>query len=153
MFERKSSGKVIYDPWRGDMKRRTNGWCVLDVDREITRYYREWLRVERHIRLQPPSWDAHISIVRGERLHPSKVHLWKKYHDKTIEFTYGHPGDYYDVRSRLQDRRDESGQFFIVNIESPQLMDIRQELGLPTNWHLHLTFGRIYEYEARKPKR
>lgn len=153
MFDRKSSGKVIYDPWRGDMKRRTNGWCVLDVDREITRYYREWLRIERHIHLQPPSWDAHISIVRGERIHPSKAHLWKKYHDKTIEFTYGHPGDYYEVRSQLQDRRDESGQFFIVNIESPQLMDIRRALGLPTNWHLHLTFGRIYEYEARKPKR
>ena len=71
----------------------------------------------------------------------------------TSEFTYGHPGDFYVTESQLKDRQDESGQFFIVNIDSPQLLDIRRELELPTNWNLHLTFGRIYEYEAKKPKR
>jgi hypothetical protein len=153
MFEHKTVGKLVYDPYRADMKRRTEGWCILEVDREITRYYRERLRSELHLHLQPPSWDAHVSVVRGERLATDKRHLWKKYANKRIEIAYSLPGEYYEGRSHLKDKQVDGGRFFIVNIKSQELMDIRHELGLPTNWSLHLTFGRIYEYEARAPKR
>jgi hypothetical protein len=154
MADFKTTAVLRYDPWRGDMKNRTVGWCIADVDREITRYYREWLRRELHIHLAPPSWDAHVSVVRGERLRPDVQHLWKKYDGMKVDVIYPSPGEFYNVNSKLTDRAAvESGQFFIVNVDAPKLLDIRRELRLPTNWHLHLTFGRIYEYEARKPKR
>lgn len=147
-------GTIRYDPWRGDMKHRTVGWCIADVDREITRYYREWLRRERHIHLAHPSWDAHISVVRGERLRPQVQHLWKKYDGMKVEVFYPSPGEFYDADSKLSARASvENGHYYIVNVDAPELLNIRRELELPTDWHLHLTFGRIYEYEARKPKR
>jgi hypothetical protein len=153
MFVHESSGIITYDPWRGDMKNRTTNWCVVNVDKEITRYYREWLRSEKHIHLQPPSWDAHISIVRGERIRPDKAHLWKKYDGKRITFRYEHVADYRtDVSGRF-DKQGDGGLFYFVDVSSPELVEIRRELGLPSHWSHHLTFGRTYVYDARKPKR
>lgn len=148
----RGSGTIIYDPFRGDMKRRTNGWCVVEVDTEITRYYRWWLQYERHIHLQPPAWDAHISIVRGEKLSPQVQHLWRKYHGTKARFTYSHVGRYAELRSGLPGSPD-NGTYYVVEVECPMLNTIRDELGLVTGWTFHLTVGRTYEFEARKPKR
>jgi len=147
-----SSGTIIYDPYRGDMKRRTNGWCVIDVDKEITRYYRWWLQYQYHIRLQPPSWDAHISVVRGEKIDPQYRNSWKKYHGKKINFVYRHVGEIKMTRSGLSDSPDD-GIYYYINVDCPTFDDIRNELGLRTGWSFHLTVGRTYEYIARKPKR
>lgn len=141
------SGVITYDPYRGDMKQRTMGWCVVNVDREITRYYRWWLQREKHIHLVPPSWDAHISIVRGERLRSSVEHFWKKYQGKKVDFQYQH-GEYHcanDVKN--------GGMYYWVDVECPMFSEIRKELNLPVGWKFHITIGRTYEYEARKPKR
>ena len=76
-----STAKIVYDPRRPGMKRRTEWWCIATVDREITRYYREWIKRERlnlHDIVHPgdrqtverfvqPAWDAHISVIRGEK--------------------------------------------------------------------------------------
>jgi hypothetical protein len=153
MFVHESSGIITYDPWRGDMKTRTTNWCIVTVDKEITRYYREWLRFEQHIHLQPPSWDAHISVVRGERLRSDKAQLWKKYHGKRVNFRYEHVGAYRTETSGRQEKQDDRGLFYFVEVNSPELLEIRREMGLPSHWNHHLTFGRTYEYEARRPKR
>jgi hypothetical protein len=148
----KGSGVIVYDPFRGPMKRRTENWCVIDLDREITRYYRWWIKYEKHILLQRPSWDAHISIVRGEKIKPEVQHLWKKYHQQRVEFFYRHVGDYQIVRSGLTDSPDD-GNYFIVEVQCDIIDKIRNELQLKTGWFHHLTFGRTYEYQARQPKR
>jgi hypothetical protein len=146
------SGTIVYDPYRGAMKKRTNGWCVVEVDKEITRYLRWWMRYEKHIYLQPPSWDAHISIVRGERLDPSVQQLWKKYHRQGVNFVYEHINNYRTARSGFGESAD-NGVYYWVDVECPLMDSIRRELGLRQGWKFHLTFGRTYEYEARKPKR
>lgn len=136
-----SSGKVIYDPKRNGMKRRTEWWCVMDVDREITRYLRWWAKKELWIDMCEPSWNAHISIIRGEKPKPRLMHLWKKYQNEKFNFEFDlnlrHSGDTTDG--------DRPGHFWFVNVECPELIDIRKELELPYNWKLHLTFGRQYE--------
>ncbi len=148
------TGKIIYDPARPGMNRRVDGWCVAIVDREITRYFRWW--VKKHITnpldisvqgslkkypfvpLHPPSWDAHISIVRGEknRLTLDKKYLWKKYHKQIMEFKY-------DLRVHQAPGKPD---FWMIEVDAPEMLNIRREMGLRTTWPLHLTIGRTYVF-------
>jgi len=131
-------GRIKYDPPRADMKHRTTWWAIAEVDREITRYYRWWLQYEKHIILQKPAWDAHISIVRGENGCAQFPHLWKKYQDKRVEFQYD-PSDLKCVRDNKQ-----PGEFYWINVICPFFSDMRNELGLPVGWRFHITIGRTY---------
>lgn len=148
----KGTGIIKYDPPRPGMARRTQGWCVALVDREITRYFRWFvnknvinplgidvqgsLKKYPFVPLHQPAWDAHISILRGEghRLPQNMRGLWGKYEGMKMDF-------YYDMSVH---RAGKKPDFWIVNVHSPDMMDIRQELRLPTNWPLHLTIGRTY---------
>lgn len=127
-----STAKIVYDPYRGSMKRRTSWWCIAEVDKEITRYYRYWLKKELHIHsLIEPAWDAHISVIRGEEPKPELKHLWKKYHGKTVEFKYEH--------NPMRSKRDD---YWTIKVYCPFLLDIRKELERPSNWPLHLSIGK-----------
>jgi len=126
-----SIGKIIYDPYRDGMKNRTHWWAVVNVDTEITRYYRWWVMNRYLLKLHSPSWDAHISVIRGEKPPPHLTHLWKKYHNQSIEFKYSHI-----VR--------QSGDYWFVEVDSPHLIEIRKEFELPSSWKLHLTVGRTW---------
>ena len=129
-----SYGIVKYDPPRPGMKRRTDWWAILMVDREITRYYRWWVKKRFWIDLDQPSWDAHISIVRGEKPRPGKTELWKKYQNEKISFRYSH--EVKQVKNKPE--------FWFVEVEAPRLLEIRREFGLPADWPLHLTIGRTH---------
>ena len=133
-------GKIIYDPYRGGMKSRW--WAVVSVDRELTRYYRWWLTRELHLkRLFAPSWDAHVSIVRGEEPDDPLKTLWSQYHLQTVEFHYNpvvrQAGD-------TTGETDEKGHFWFVDVYCPKLLQIREELGLRTRYKFHLTVGKVY---------
>jgi len=133
------TGKIVYDPFRGKMKKRTAWWCVLEVDKEITRYYRWWIEKELHIHsLVQPAWDAHISIIRGEEPADNLKHLWKKYHGQKVEFKYGH------VPERIEEKpnRKSTDIVWAIKVRSPFLLSIRDELGRPSDWGLHLTVGK-----------
>lgn len=151
----KGTGFIQYDPPRPGMQHRTNWWCVINLNKEITRYYRWWLSYQKHIHLQPPSWDAHISIVRGEKPRPEFIEVWKKYQGKKVEFTYHHGLIRVDKSHRTDARAKNAvgGEYHFIDVECPQLDEIRNELGLITGFNYHFTVGRTYEYEARKPKR
>lgn len=132
------SGTIIYDPHRGDMQRRTDWWCIVQVDREITRYYRWWLQKEKHIILQQPAWDAHISVIRGEYACADSPKLWKKYDKRRIEFRYEHGN------LRCEADKKNGGHYYWIDVECPMLSRIRAELGLPVGWKFHITIGRTY---------
>ena len=135
-------GKVIYDPYRGAMKRKTRWWAVASVDREITRYYRWWLQRELHLkRLFAPAWDAHISIVRGEEPRDELKNLWGRLHEWKVPFEYSH-----NVRQAgdTTGQIGEKGHFWFVDVWCPAFLEIRDELGLKTHYKFHLTVGRIY---------
>lgn len=138
----KATGKIIYDPYRGGMKSKTQWWVVVPVDREITRYYRWWLTRELHLkRLFAPAWDAHVSIVRGEEPHDSLKGLWRQRHGQKIIFEYSpivrQAGD-------TTGQTAEKGHHWFVDVWSQDMLDIREELGLRTHYKFHLTVGRIY---------
>ena len=127
-----TTGTIRYDPHRGGMKRRTKWWAIIQVDREITRYYR-WLVMREywaHTAIHPdwlkqPSWNAHVSIVRGEEPRGALKDKWKYLDGKKVTLAYEHNPRY--------------------NVYCPEIIEIRRELGLKTFYKSHLTFGRIYK--------
>lgn len=132
------TGKIVYDPYRGNLKKKKHWWCVVEVDREITRYYRWWIQSQLHISgLCQPSWDAHISVLRGEKPREDLMHLWKKYNGQSITFRYKHDPHF------IKDR-ESTGFYWMVDVDCPQLINIRKELQRPSNWQLHLTVGRTW---------
>lgn len=145
-------GTIVYDPHRGSMRKRTDWWCIVEVDREITRYYRWWID-KLFVNplgfdkggLKQPSWDAHISVIRGERPPPDKMHLWKKYHGKKVTFNYL-PVEKFTI-GHNKGVGEASGKFYIVNVECPELVEIRKEFGFKFDWKLHITFGRTYDIQ------
>lgn len=135
-----TTGRIVYDPDRKGMKRRTQWWCVLDTDNEITRYYRWWVKKELHVDLKMPSWGGHVSIIRGEKPPKHLDHLWKKYHNKRVKIRY---------RPWVRQSGDTTGgdrpsHFWFLEVDAPFLIDIRKEFGFPHNWKLHMTIGRTY---------
>ncbi len=144
----KGSGQIIYDPYRGNMKKRTNGWCVINLDDDIARYYRWWLEYQYHIRLQSPAWGAHVSVIRGEHIQDDKKFLWKKYHKQTVELEYEH-GNIQVYRSGRTDDDMVLGDYHVISVKCPTIDLIRQELGLKVFDNYHLTIGRDYEYVSR----
>lgn len=135
------TGRVIYDPRRPGMKRRTEGWCVANIDDELARYYRWWVMKRYWIELCKPSWGAHISIVRGERVRPKFQHNWKLFQNKKINFKYTN----HVLRTGKNGVEGESDHFWYVNVISDDLNDIRNSLGLRIYPHYHITIGRTYE--------
>lgn len=130
-----SYGKIIYDPRRPGLKKKNKWWTIVTVDREITRYFRWQVLWNWGIKLNQPSWDAHVSIIRGEkpRSH-EKMKLWKKYHGQKVKFRYS---------NRVINAADKP-QFWFVEIDCPMLRQIRDEFGVPSNWKSHLTVGRTW---------
>ena len=136
-----SKGIIKYNPYRGS-KSKSEWWAVVDVDTEITRYYRWWVEKNHWIKMYEPSWNAHISIVKGPNDKPKREfeHLWKKYDGKEIEFEYSHEVH----RCSNGAKHKKSDVFWIVRVECPFLVEIRKEMDLPHDWNLHLTIGRTY---------
>lgn len=85
-----TTGRLLYDPPRPGMTHGTQWWAIVTADREITRYYRWWVERRFGIRLLPPSWDAHVSVVRGETPAPAFRKLWKRHHGELVTFRYAH---------------------------------------------------------------
>ena len=136
-FETK--GKIAYDPERGRLKKKPDWWAVVNLDPEISRYYRYQVKRDLGVDLHKPSWGTHVSIIRGEKPYPDKMHLWKKYHGIEVNIKYHHV-----VRYSGDTSHDRPELYWFVNVESPCLIDIRKELNLPCNFGLHMTIGRIW---------
>lgn len=155
----KGQATVVYDPARPGLKTRNTGWAVANVrgGGDLYRYFQYWLNKEINpldiqvqgslkkypfVKLCQPSWGCHISVVRGgDRIQNDRKHLWKKYDGKTFDFEY--ELDAHQVYSGYN--RDDQGCFFVTDIVSDDLMNIRRELGLKTDWPLHMTVARIWQ--------
>jgi len=172
----RGTGFIQYDPYRGGMKTRTQNWCIVNIDREITRYYRWWLDKEilnplglDQGGLMLPAWDAHISVIRGEFVctdpkcqkltcvkPPGFEPLFGRKPECRAHLWNKYQGKkvefYYEHPFWYDIGRDnkQPGYFFTVDVQSKQLMDIRLELGLKADWNFHITFGRTYQY-AKDP--
>lgn len=135
MHKYESFGKLCYNPERGK-NQSTSWWLVVDVDKEITRYYRWWVKTEIGILLQQPSWNAHISVIRGAQ--PPNPEFWRKYEQKTIGFQIKH-----EVRQSGDTTGwDRPDNYWFVDVFSEELSHIQQEMGFPAKDKYHITIGR-----------
>lgn len=109
-------------------------WLILDADPDIGKYARYMYKVfHHHCRvLQAPSWKEHITVVRDEKPNGDRLHLWEKYAGNKVEFTY-----YPEIVG--------DGKYFWMEVDCPELLEMRAELGLPYNplYPLHLTVGNV----------
>ncbi len=115
------SGKVetMFKPW----------WMIATCEGDLTEYYAWHLKKRTGLILQRPAWGAHISVIRGEE--PPNKELWKKHQDKEVTLLY-------DPNVRT------NGDHWWMRVHCNELLDIREELGLPRfgALTLHLTLGR-----------
>jgi len=89
--------------------------------------------------MHQPAWDAHISVIRGERRVAANSALWKKHHGRKVKFKYEH-GDV-----QVSKDKDAPGYFYWIRVDCPVVDEIREELGLIASWkYHHLTIGRTY---------
>lgn len=150
-YPRTSTGTIIYDPPRPAKIREKEGrWAIIDVDPEITRYYRWWVDREIYNKLAfdkgglvQPSFDAHISIIRGYEDtigYEDKVdELWKKYHGQEVSFNYG-----IHVRQTKKSRRGNA-RYWFVDVHCEMWHVIRDEIGFTNPFNCHLTIGKERE--------
>ena len=130
-------GILSYEPKR-NKKQDSTWWLIVDLDKEITRYYRWWVKRELGVILHEPSWNAHVSVVKGEV--PPIVSAWSKYQGEEVDFRIKH-----EVRQSGDTTGwDRPEHYWFVNIFSQRLSDIRQELGFVPKDKYHITIGRTY---------
>lgn len=135
----KTKGKIVYDPERGKLKKKPDWWVVVNLDPEISRYFRYWVRKELNVDLHKPSWGTHVSVIRGEKPYPDQMHLWKKYDGLEVEIEYSG-----NVRFSGDTTHDRPENYWFVDVKCPFLIDIRKEYNMPCSFGLHMTIGRTW---------
>lgn len=143
-FEFEATGTIIYDPRRTGLKKRNEWWCVIQVEEDIASYYRHLANTHFNpfkVESDPiirQSWDAHISVIRGEKPKDDKMHLWKKYHGQKVDFKYS-----IDVGVTNQPTAFSNDTFLYLRVKCDMLMKIREEFGVRTSHNPHLTIGKV----------
>jgi hypothetical protein len=89
---------------------------VVDIDPEISRYYRSLIPKWHSFNSQ--MYSPHISVVRHET--PARLEFWEKYQGDAIQFVY----------SNVIQRGEV---YWWLNVFSKKLEEIRIELGLPVD--------------------
>lgn len=88
---------------------------IVSVDEEISKYYRSL--IPKYFYVQKPMYGCHISVIRNEVYIPN-FEFWEKY--QNIKITFNYENIIYD-----------NELYFWLNVVSPDLENIRLELGLP----------------------
>ena len=135
-------GRLKYDPKRGDMKRKITNWAVIEVQGDIDAYYRWFLKKEYGIEPHQPSWGPHISVIRGETIPEKCKHLWAAHNNEIINMQV-RPFIRFNNDTKPIDNHPNCS-FWFLDIISPRIQEIRDELGLYSKWNYHLTIGRMY---------
>ena len=133
-------GKLIYDPERLGLKRIDQSHTlILDVETEDLVQYYQWLLKKKYgnwLNLQPPMFGTHITVVRPQEVDVNH-HSWLKYQEQFVTVNYS---------SEIE----RHWEFWSLNIYSKKLVDIRRELGLRTDFRLHMTIGRQFDWQPKE---
>ncbi len=125
----KSVGTLRYSPKLLGDHTSEKWWLVLDCDAGLCAYYRGLYRLFRHktCQLMRPAWDAHITVIRNEE--PPQKEPWERHAGRQVEFEY-------------DGSLETNGDYWWLPIVSPELLEIRTELGLSDpEFPLHLSIG------------
>lgn len=123
-------GKICYDPSRG--KKTDQYWCIIEIDKEITRYYRYLFKKRFGYDLYSPSFDAHVSLLKG--FHTNKMdENWKHMDGKIVEIQY-------DSKLYWNEKH------VWLNTYCPEYFELREYYNIP-EWNTkdfgHLTVGKF----------
>ena len=123
---------MLWYPARGRLRYSDNWWLVVDSSDSIINYYKFW--VEKFIwkKISTPLHRCHITVISGKHQQPVYKQFWRKYHGEYIDFEYCSV-----VKT--------DGNYFWLDVECPDLVYIRRELGLQDTpkWPYHLTIGYL----------
>lgn len=136
-----TTGTICYDPDRKSMKNQ-RWWCVCEIhNKDITRYYRWWIKKRYGIELHPPAWDPHISIIRGEEPPDHLKHRWGLYNGRKVSIQYSHvvrqSGD-------VPVANVHNNKIWFIDAKCSVFTDIRNGFGFPSDWNQHLSIGKVY---------
>lgn len=128
----KTTAKIVYEPLRADLKKESRNpkWTVVaEVDPEITRLYRWWIKRQWWLDLVQPMWYPHVTVIDGRR--PIRNNeRWKRLDGRRIEIEYS-----VNV--------EQHWKFFVLPVRSSVFDEIRQECGFHETHPYHITFGRM----------
>ena len=121
-----AKGILKYFPLEGEDN--NIGWLILECDRDLSLYYCWFVQRQLGLRLQHPRLGSHITVVRGEVV--KNLLRWSAYPSQEMKF-------YYSNEIKM------NGRYWWLNVYSPCLMSIRQELGLEVKpeFDFHVTIG------------
>ena len=123
-----STGWVHFDPGKGT-KHFDAWWALLICDEEILKYY-AWLALKYGVVIQTGSrWRSHVSFIKGQK--PQRMPFWGRRECQKVEFRYSNV------------IRWDNGKHAWLDVYSPELNEIRKELGIPPKDTYHLTIGRL----------
>lgn len=121
----------------GTVRYKSNWWIWLDVDYELGRYLRHLYLLARRkcCKLGRPSQQEHITVVSSHEKNGLFEQLWMKHEGREIEF-------WIDL-----DKPKTNGNAIWHPIISPDLENLRIELGLTANRNpdLHFCCGYLYQ--------
>ena len=130
------NGKFFFSPERPGLRKKHRAFdhgVILKVDNGITDYYSWWLEKHKGVRISKPAWGTHVTVVndRDNVKDKNAFHSLKhRLNEKIIQLKY-------DVNLRKQ------WQFWILDVQPSEILtNIREELGLRTDYPFHITIGR-----------
>ena len=130
------NGKFFFSPNRQGLKKTHRSFdnaVILKVDNGITEFYSSMLFKKYGLVLSKPAWGTHVTVVSDkDRVRDAETfnRLKDEFNETKIKLKY-------DVRFYKQ------FQFWVLNIQpTPELIKIRQTLGLRADYPFHITIGR-----------
>lgn len=149
------TGRIVYDPRRGDMKARVKNWCVVEIDCvDLIDYYRWfvdknwWDADTRSVKrtYHRAAWGSHISVIRGE--YPKQnQNDWGKYRaNERVSIRYN--GMIRQTSNAYY--ADEPDKFWFIDAQWDEYVEFRKHFGLSWNhngvpFRPHITVARTYE--------
>lgn len=124
-----TAGTIKYDPPR---PKNSPYWCVAEVDKGITAYYRSLFEKFFKVPLYAPAFDAHVSILRGMPTPRMDTH-WGYLDNTDVVIQYDHRIWYNE-------------QHVWINTYFPEYFKIREYYEVP-KWNEtlfgHMTIGKF----------
>jgi hypothetical protein len=145
-----ATGRLQYNPPRPGLKRNNGDWWAVVNVPGLADYLR-WL-LEKNwwnesdegdklaignvkVDLQPPSWQSHISLIRGE-MPRDNIEKWGWKNGKEITFSYSNR-----PRKVIQGNNMNT-EYWVCDVISNEMQEIRSFYNLETFYKFHLTIGR-----------
>lgn len=131
MFTSTAVVKVITDPIK--IGKQTKCLITAITSNQLAEYYRHQTNRSLRINLVKPSWNAHITVSKVNKIIPQEFHNQKinfKY-DPTVRFSGDVPGT----------SSDKFGRFWFIDCFSVDIRAIRASLKLPDLERFHITIG------------